>query len=162
MATTGADLRELIDRLPEDQLERAARLLKELGQSTRLFDEFLASVPEDDDPLTDEEPGVIAEGHEDYLAGRTVPLSDIPPRLQRISPRARRQLDRLDNGIVDAIQAALDRLASEDQSLNVIKLARGLASYRIRVGDYRIVFERESGSAAVVTNIAHRREVYRR
>jgi hypothetical protein len=86
MTTTREELRELIDRLPEDQLDRAARLLAELGRSARTFDEFLASVPEDDEPTTDEGRAAIAQGREDYRAGRTIPLSDIPRRTRGAPP----------------------------------------------------------------------------
>ena len=86
MATTREELRALIDRLPEEQLDRAARLLAELGRSARSFDEFLNSVSEDDESTTDEDRAVIAQGREDYRSGRTIPLSDIPRR-PRSTPR---------------------------------------------------------------------------
>ena len=80
MATTREELRMLIDRLPDEQLDRVARFLAELGRSTRSYDDFLASVPEDDEPTTDADRAAIAQGREDYRAGRTAPLSDIPRR----------------------------------------------------------------------------------
>lgn len=87
MATTREALRKLIDRLPDEQLDRAARFLEDLGRSPRSFDEFLASVPEDDEPTTDENRAAIAQGREDYRAGRTIPLADIPRRSRGTPPR---------------------------------------------------------------------------
>jgi hypothetical protein len=87
MATTREKLRELIDRLPEEQLERAARLLAELGNLAQSFDEYLASVPEDDEPTSDEDRKAIAEAREDYRAGRTIPLSEILRRQRSNPPR---------------------------------------------------------------------------
>lgn len=86
MATTREALRELIDRLPEEQLDRAARLLAELNRSTRTFDEVLASAPEDEEPVTAEDRAAITQAREDYRAGRTIPLADIPRR-PRQAPR---------------------------------------------------------------------------
>ena len=80
MATTREKLRELIEHLPDEQLERAARLLSELSQLTQSFDEFLASAPLDDEPTTDDDRAAIAEGREDDRSGRTIPLSNVPPR----------------------------------------------------------------------------------
>lgn len=79
----------------------------------------------------------------------------------RLTPHALRQLNRMNDEVADAIRAALDRLAEEDQSLDVRKLSGELRSYRVRVGDYRVIFNREDGIDAVVTSIAHRRDVYR-
>ena len=87
MATTRGELREMIDRLPDDQLDRAGRFLAELSRTTQSFDDFLASAPEDNEPTTDEDRAAIGQGREDYQAGRTIPLSDIPRRIRRAPPR---------------------------------------------------------------------------
>jgi len=87
MATTREQLREMIDHLPEDQLDQASRLLTQLSRSRSSFDDYLASVPEDDEPTTDVDRAAIAEGREDFRAGRTVPLSEIPRRIRRTRSR---------------------------------------------------------------------------
>ena len=83
MVATREQLRELIDHLPEDQLDHASRLLAQLGRSITSFDAYLAAVPEDDEPTTDDDRAAIAEGREDFRAGRTMPLSEIPRRSRR-------------------------------------------------------------------------------
>jgi hypothetical protein len=76
VATTRDELRRLIDQLPDSQLEEVARLLEERARQ-HTFDERLDSLPEDDEPVTEEELRVIEEGEADYAAGRTVPMSRI-------------------------------------------------------------------------------------
>ena len=71
------DLHALVDRLPED---RAALLLRALrdGDRTALY---LASLPEDDEPATDEERAAVAEAMESVRAGRLIPHEEVRRRL---------------------------------------------------------------------------------
>jgi len=80
----------------------------------------------------------------------------------RLTPRARRQLDRLPAKQSDLVRDELEKLAAEDERLDVKKLAGEADSYRLRIGDYRVIFIREADQVAVVTRIGHRRDVYRR
>lgn len=60
------------------------------------------------------------------------------------------------------ISIALRKLASNPRSEQVKKLAGMDELYRVRVGDYRIVYNIEDDRLVVlVVRIAHRREVYR-
>jgi len=53
-------------------------------------------------------------------------------------------------------------LADEPRPVGAVRLA-GRDDYRIRVGDYRIVYAVDDAERLVlVSRIAHRREVYRR
>ena len=62
----------------------------------------------------------------------------------------------------ERIGAAIDALATEPRPHGAVKLA-GRDDFRIRVGDYRIVYSVEEAEQIVlVARIAHRREVYRR
>jgi mRNA interferase RelE/StbE len=62
----------------------------------------------------------------------------------------------------DRITAAIDSLADDPRPPGAQKLA-GRDDYRIRVGDYRIVYAVDDDEQLVlVARIAHRREVYRR
>jgi mRNA interferase RelE/StbE len=57
---------------------------------------------------------------------------------------------------------AIDALADAPRPPGVVKLA-GRDDYRVRVGDYRIVYAVDDAERLVlVARIAHRREVYRR
>lgn len=60
------------------------------------------------------------------------------------------------------VRDSIDALAVEPRPSGVIKLA-GRDDFRIRVGDYRIVYAVDDAERIVlVARIAHRRDVYRR
>jgi mRNA interferase RelE/StbE len=68
---------------------------------------------------------------------------------------------RLHGPLRDRIRAAVDGLATEPRPVGAVKLA-GRDDFRIRVGDYRIVYAVDDRDRLVlVARIAHRREVYR-
>ncbi len=68
---------------------------------------------------------------------------------------------RLHGPLRDRIRAAVDGLAGEPRPAGAVKLA-GRDDFRIRVGDYRIVYAIDDRDRVVlVARIAHRREVYR-
>lgn len=78
-----------------------------------------------------------------------------------VSRRAQRDMKRLRGDTRKRIRRALDGLATEPRR-KAAKLAPR-DSYRIRVGDYRIVFVIDDDVQRVlVVRIAHRRDVYRR
>ena len=80
----------------------------------------------------------------------------------RLHPEAVRAYRRLHGRLRDRIRAAIDGLAEDPRPSGVVKLA-GRDDYRIRVGDYRIVYAVDDDARVViVARIAHRREVYRR
>ena len=70
-------LHALVDRLPDN---RAALLLRALrdGDRTALY---LASLPEDDEPVTDAERAAVAEAMESVRAGRLIPHEEVRRRL---------------------------------------------------------------------------------
>ncbi|HEY8665359.1 MAG TPA: type II toxin-antitoxin system RelE/ParE family toxin [Tepidisphaeraceae bacterium] len=79
-----------------------------------------------------------------------------------ISNTIRRSLKRLPQQLRDRLLGAAYTLADEPRPHGTTKLAGGQNLYRIRVGDYRIVYEIDDEMHQVkVTIIAHRREVYR-
>jgi mRNA interferase RelE/StbE len=60
------------------------------------------------------------------------------------------------------ILAAIDRLSEDPRPAGVEKLS-GQERYRVREGDYRIVYEiRDDEVIVVVVKIGHRKDVYRR
>lgn len=62
----------------------------------------------------------------------------------------------------ERVGEAIDGLAAEPRPRGAVKLA-GRDDFRIRVGDYRIVYAVDDKKRLVlVARIAHRREVYRR
>jgi len=74
---------------------------------------------------------------------------------------AQKQLDRLPDEIVGRIMDALAGLRDQPRPPGCKKL-RGENAWRIRVGDYRVIYEiHDKILQVVVVTIGHRREVYR-
>jgi mRNA interferase RelE/StbE len=68
----------------------------------------------------------------------------------------------LHGSLRNRIRAAIDALADEPRPRGAVKLA-GRDDYRIRVGEYRVIYAvDDDDSLVIVARIAHRREVYRR
>jgi mRNA interferase RelE/StbE len=81
----------------------------------------------------------------------------------QFSPAAARQLRKLDPPTRRRIQAAIELLAEEPRPPASKRLVGGTGEWRVRTGDYRIVYEVHDGALLVlVVRVAHRREVYRR
>ncbi len=77
------------------------------------------------------------------------------------SPRARKELDGLDPTVRERIVRALFPLYSFSiRTGNVRKLEDPLTGYRLRVGEYRILFEIK-GHAITVFRVLHRKDAYR-
>ena len=81
-----------------------------------------------------------------------------------LSHRAEKFLAKLaDAALYRRLRAAIDALEQEARPAGCVKLAGLPDLYRIRVGDYRIVYQiKETELVVLVLSIGHRREVYRR
>lgn len=80
-----------------------------------------------------------------------------------LSPAAARQLRKLDGAARRRVQAAVELLASDPRPPSAKKLVGGDGEWRVRTGDYRIVYEIHDGVLVVlVLAVGHRREVYQR
>lgn len=79
-----------------------------------------------------------------------------------LAPRARRDLAALPRDVQARLGSAIDGLADEPRPPGARKL-RGDDAWRVRVGDYRILYDIEDARLRVlVLAMGHRREVYRR
>ncbi|MFM7454256.1 MAG: type II toxin-antitoxin system RelE family toxin [Cyanobium sp.] len=90
--------------------------------------------------------------------------SDQPPRRYevRLARRAVRSLADMQRRDQQRIRAAIDLLADNPRPPNCVALQGEAGVYRVRVGDYRIVYEVFDRVLVVqVVRIGHRREVYR-
>jgi mRNA interferase RelE/StbE len=86
----------------------------------------------------------------------------MPAYRVEVQRSAERDLDRLSTMLFDRISARLAALAEEPRPTGAEKLT-GLHAFRVRVGDYRIIYEvDDSARVVVVMRIRHRREVYRK
>ncbi len=78
-----------------------------------------------------------------------------------LKPRAKREFLDLPTNIARKVTQALQTLASNPRSHRSIKLSGG-EGYRLRVSDYRILYEIDDLNEKVdVYRIKHRREAYR-
>jgi len=74
---------------------------------------------------------------------------------------AQRVLDRLSAREGARVLAAIEALASNPRPAGCIKLSNS-EQWRIRVGDYRVIYEiAERALIVTVVRVGHRREVYR-
>lgn len=67
----------------------------------------------------------------------------------RYAASARRDLKRLDPQIARRVLAAIDRLLDQDPTLDVRRLT-GTSEGRIRVGDWRVRFDRDTAAREIV------------
>jgi mRNA interferase RelE/StbE len=75
---------------------------------------------------------------------------------------AEKDLRRIDKSRLPSIFSELEKLALDPRPAGVKKLAGADKTYRVRVEDYRIVYEIENEMLVVlVIRVAHRRDVYR-
>ena len=79
----------------------------------------------------------------------------------RFKPSAGREWDRLPSEVKSRIQPAFGNLARNPRPSGVKKLQGRRDIYRIRVGDYRVVYEINDEERIVrIARIGHRSEVY--
>jgi mRNA interferase RelE/StbE len=75
--------------------------------------------------------------------------------------RAERDFRALDGSIRKRIARRIDALAQNPYPAGIKKLAGDEQIYRLRVGDYRILYQ-VKGRALMIVGIGQRREFYRR
>ncbi len=78
-------------------------------------------------------------------------------------PTALKQLEDPPQDVSRRITRKVTALAANPRPNGSEKLAGGEDEYRVRVGDYRVIYAVDDGAVLVlVLSIGHRREVYRR
>ena len=79
----------------------------------------------------------------------------------RILPHAEKQLSRLNSPIYDSVKAKIFELRDTPRSPGCQKL-RDREGWRIRVGDYRVIYKiNDIEKTVAVLQIGHRSDVYR-
>ena len=79
-----------------------------------------------------------------------------------VARRAIRSIARLPRKEQQRVRAAIDLLADEPRPPGCVALADEESVYRVRVGDYRILYEVIDASLVIqVIRVGHRRDVYR-
>lgn len=80
----------------------------------------------------------------------------------KLMPQAQKDLDGFSGKLLSRFEEIILGLYDEPRPHNSKKLSGGGSRWRIRTGDYRILYEIDNESRLVkVYRVAHRREVYR-
>jgi mRNA interferase RelE/StbE len=87
----------------------------------------------------------------------------VNPYRVELSSHAQRQFKKLPLDLATRLKAGILALANDPRPKGVVKLTGEENAWRIRVGEYRVIYEiRDEILLILVVEIAHRREVYRR
>jgi mRNA interferase RelE/StbE len=74
---------------------------------------------------------------------------------------AQKELSGLPTAVYERVKAAIQKLADNPKPHGNLKLS-GREAWRIRVGEYRVVYEMDNKKSSVtILHIGHRRDVYR-
>jgi mRNA interferase RelE/StbE len=80
----------------------------------------------------------------------------------RFTPRAQRDFCALDRFVQQRLRRRIDRLGENPFPPGAQKLHADEPYYRIRVGNYRVIYQVEASQLVVViVKIGHRKDVYR-
>lgn len=80
----------------------------------------------------------------------------------QVTPAAARQLQKLDPQVARRVQGAIELLAVDPRP-PASRALRGRPGYRVRVGDYRLLYTVQDDVLLVVLiRLGHRRDVYER
>ena len=79
-----------------------------------------------------------------------------------VAPSAARQLRKFDPQVRRRLQAAIELLRADPRPPAATQLVGGAGEWRVRTGDYRIIYEIHDAQLVVlVLRLGHRRDVYR-
>ncbi len=79
-----------------------------------------------------------------------------------IEKRAERDLKRLPAGLFRKLVASIKKLKNNPRPSNSRKISGSISDYRLRIGDYRVIYEISSKSRQVrIFRVRHRKEAYR-
>lgn len=78
-------------------------------------------------------------------------------------PSVEKDLQSIPRAVVSRIVRRIDRLPSDPFPPQAAKLQSAERLYRLRVGDYRVVYEVDTRALRIIVQaVRHRRDVYRR
>jgi mRNA interferase RelE/StbE len=79
-----------------------------------------------------------------------------------ITPAAQRIIKKLPKNIQRKLIEIIELLAEDPRPVGVVKLSTTGNLYRVRTGDYRIIYEiQDQILLIVITKVGHRRDVYK-
>lgn len=86
----------------------------------------------------------------------------MPAYRVEIAPAAYRQLSKLPKQDLKRVRVKIDKLESNPRPSDCTKLKDSQNVYRIRAGDYRILYQiKDEILLVLVVKVAHRREAYK-
>lgn len=78
-----------------------------------------------------------------------------------VTPSAKRDLERLARDVLRRLDRKIQTLVSNPRPFGAVKLTNEETLYRVRVGDYRIVYQVNDGTHVVtIVRVRKRGEVY--
>ena len=78
------------------------------------------------------------------------------------APSAAKALRKLDRQVARRLLEAISKLAEEPHPAGCVQLVGGEGELRIRVGDYRVVYDViDEEIVVLILRLGHRREIYR-
>ena len=84
----------------------------------------------------------------------------MPKYIITLSKKAEKQLDKLNDKIANPILEAISELADEPRPKGCKKL-KGRDSYRIRIGDYRVIYNIFDSELIIdIVTLGHRKDIY--
>jgi mRNA interferase RelE/StbE len=79
-----------------------------------------------------------------------------------VLPRAIKELEKIPDTTYRRIVKRIERLESMPRPLDTLKLKGHERRWRIRVGDYRVLYEiHDANRVVVIFRVVHRKEAYR-
>ncbi len=85
-----------------------------------------------------------------------------PTYAVKIAPTAERQIKKLPRSEQSRVITCLESLTTNPRPAGVEKLSQQPGLWRVRVGDYRVIYAIEKASAVVIVLIVrHRKDAYR-
>lgn len=77
-------------------------------------------------------------------------------------PSAEKELRKLPKPMIKRILVAVSELASDPNPIGSRKLVGSEHSYRVRVGDYRVIYDVQNSELIIeIVRVAYRKDVYR-
>lgn len=78
------------------------------------------------------------------------------------APAAARQFKKLPKEVQFQLKVCIDSLAEDPRPQGVVQLSGTVSLYRVRQGDYRVIYEiQDEALLVLVAGVGNRREIYR-
>ena len=79
------------------------------------------------------------------------------------TPKARRQITKLPSNLQQSITGVIEQLATDPRPPGVTKLKGFESLFRVRYGNYRIIYEiQDDALLIIIASLGDRKDVYRR